>query len=100
MGRHGRAYAHGSLRTRRAAARVAARGRLRRRRQSLARRALRRARRPPAGTRTHTTRRTMTVADIREIRQEGAYSYVFSPYPEPVATVNPGETVAIHTADA
>lgn len=37
---------------------------------------------------------------MREIRQEGPYSYVFSPYAEPVATVSPGETVAIFTEDA
>ena len=37
---------------------------------------------------------------MREIRQEGSYHYVFSPYPDPVATVAPGETVAIHTEDA
>lgn len=37
---------------------------------------------------------------MREIRQEGAYSYVFSPHLEPVATVQPGETVAILTEDA
>jgi amidase len=40
------------------------------------------------------------MADITEIRQPGSYSYVFSPYPEPVATVDPGQTVAIHTEDA
>ena len=37
---------------------------------------------------------------MREIRQPGPYSYVFSPYPEPIATVDPGETVAIFTEDA
>ncbi|HET8524278.1 MAG TPA: acetamidase/formamidase family protein [Thermomicrobiales bacterium] len=37
---------------------------------------------------------------MREIRQPGAYSYVFSPYAEPVARVEPGETVAIYTKDA
>ncbi len=37
---------------------------------------------------------------MREIRQEGSYQYVFSPYPDPIATVAPGETVAIHTEDA
>jgi len=37
---------------------------------------------------------------MREIRQEGGYSYVFSPYPEPVARVSPGETVAVVTEDA
>ena len=37
---------------------------------------------------------------MREIRQEGAYNYVFSPYVEPIATVESGETVAIYTEDA
>lgn len=37
---------------------------------------------------------------MREIRQEGAYSYVYSPHAKPVATVQPGETVAIFTEDA
>jgi amidase len=37
---------------------------------------------------------------MREIRQEGAYHYVFSPYVEPIATVESGETVAIYTEDA
>ena len=37
---------------------------------------------------------------MREIRQPGAYQYVFSPYPEPVASVDPGETIAIYTEDA
>lgn len=37
---------------------------------------------------------------IREIRQEGEHSYVFTPYLEPLATVDPGETVAIYTDDA
>jgi len=37
---------------------------------------------------------------MREIRQSGAYSYVFSPYVEPIATVSPGETVAVYTEDA
>lgn len=37
---------------------------------------------------------------MREIHQEGAYHYVFSPYPDPIATIQPGETVAIHTEDA
>jgi amidase len=40
------------------------------------------------------------MADIREIHQEGPHHYVFSPYPDPIATVDPGETVAIHTEDA
>lgn len=37
---------------------------------------------------------------MREIHQEGPYHYVFSPYVEPIASVKPGETVAIHTEDA
>ena len=37
---------------------------------------------------------------MREIRQQGAYHYVFSRYVEPVATIEPGETVAIYTDDA
>ncbi len=37
---------------------------------------------------------------MREIRQEGKYSYVFSPYAEPVAKIAPGETVTMHTLDA
>jgi acetamidase/formamidase len=37
---------------------------------------------------------------MREIRQPGSYSYVFSPHLEPVASVQPGETVAVHTEDA
>jgi amidase len=37
---------------------------------------------------------------MREIRQPGSYQYVFSPYPEPIASVDPGETVAVYTEDA
>ncbi|MGB0091092.1 MAG: acetamidase/formamidase family protein [Solirubrobacteraceae bacterium] len=37
---------------------------------------------------------------MRELRQEGPYHYVFSPYAEPIASVVPGETVAVHTEDA
>ncbi|MFC5652289.1 acetamidase/formamidase family protein [Paenibacillus solisilvae] len=37
---------------------------------------------------------------MREIRQPGAYSYVYGKYEEPIATVKPGETVAIYTKDA
>lgn len=37
---------------------------------------------------------------MQEIRQPGAYSYAFSRYVEPVAHVQPGETVAIYTEDA
>lgn len=41
------------------------------------------------------------MAAIREIHQPNEkYSYVFSPYEEPVARVAPGETVAIYTVDA
>lgn len=37
---------------------------------------------------------------MREIHQSGAYSYVFSPYAEPIARVQPGETIAMFTKDA
>lgn len=37
---------------------------------------------------------------IKEIRQPGKHSYVFSRYLEPIETVKPGETVAIYTKDA
>jgi amidase len=37
---------------------------------------------------------------VQEIRQRGPYHYVFSRYVESVATVQPGETVAIFTDDA
>jgi acetamidase/formamidase len=37
---------------------------------------------------------------VREIRQIGSYHYVFSRYVEPIARVEPGETVAIYTEDA
>src|SRR5437773_75200 len=37
---------------------------------------------------------------MREIRQPGAYSYVFSRYVDPIARVEPGETIAIYTEDA
>ena len=37
---------------------------------------------------------------MREIHQPGAYSYVFSPYAEPIARVQSGETVAMFTKDA
>jgi amidase len=43
---------------------------------------------------------TTSAQVVREIHQEGAYHYVFSPYVEPLTTVSPGETVAIHTQDA
>jgi amidase len=36
----------------------------------------------------------------REIHQQGAYHYAFSRYVEPIARVQPGETVAIYTKDA
>lgn len=37
---------------------------------------------------------------MQEIRQPGSYSFAFSRYVEPVARVQPGETVAIYTEDA
>ena len=37
---------------------------------------------------------------VREIRQQGPYQYVFGRYAEPIARVEPGETVAIYTEDA
>lgn len=37
---------------------------------------------------------------MREIRQPGAYHYVFSRYVDPIAHVEPGEAVAIYTEDA
>jgi amidase len=37
---------------------------------------------------------------MKEIRQPGAHSYVFSRYLEPIAHVKPDETVAIYTRDA
>lgn len=37
---------------------------------------------------------------MQEIRQTGTYHYAFSRYVEPVASVQPGETVAIYTVDA
>jgi acetamidase/formamidase len=37
---------------------------------------------------------------MQEIRQSGSYHYAFSRYAEPVARVQPGETVAIYTVDA
>jgi amidase len=37
---------------------------------------------------------------VREIRQTGQYQYVFGRYAEPIARVDPGETVAIYTEDA
>jgi len=37
---------------------------------------------------------------VREIRQQGSYHYVFSRYVDPIARVQPGETVAIYTEDA
>src|SRR5690349_19699844 len=42
----------------------------------------------------------MAMSDVREIRQPGAYQYVFGPYAEPVARVQPCETVAIYPLDA
>ncbi|MEO8394490.1 MAG: acetamidase/formamidase family protein [Chloroflexota bacterium] len=37
---------------------------------------------------------------MQEIRQPGEYNYVFSRYADPVAHVQPGETVALYTEDA
>jgi amidase len=37
---------------------------------------------------------------VQEIRQPGSYHYVFSRYVDPIARVEPGETVAIFTEDA
>ncbi|MBO1001912.1 acetamidase/formamidase family protein [Pseudogracilibacillus auburnensis] len=37
---------------------------------------------------------------MREIKQPGKHSYVFSPYLEPIAKVKPGEEVVIYTDDA
>ncbi|MFM9279321.1 acetamidase/formamidase family protein [Paenibacillus jiagnxiensis] len=37
---------------------------------------------------------------MREIHQPGAHTYVFSRYLEPIAKVQPGESVVIHTKDA
>src|SRR5664279_6222319 len=37
---------------------------------------------------------------MQEIHQPGAYSYAFSRYVEPIARVQPGETVALYTEDA
>lgn len=37
---------------------------------------------------------------MKEIRQPGAHSYVFSRYLEPIAKISPGEAVAIYTKDA
>lgn len=42
----------------------------------------------------------MKEIDWKEIIQPGQHSYVFSRYLEPIATVQPGETVVIHTKDA
>ena len=38
--------------------------------------------------------------NIREIHQTGPYRYTYSPFHPPIATVEPGETVVIHTVDA
>lgn len=37
---------------------------------------------------------------IREVHQSGPYLYTYSPHHPPIATVQPGETIAIHTVDA
>ena len=40
------------------------------------------------------------IMSIREIHQTGPYRYTYSPFHPPIATVEPGETVVIHTVDA
>lgn len=35
-----------------------------------------------------------------EVKPDGSFSYVFSPYREPIASVKPGDRVVIHTEDA
>jgi acetamidase/formamidase len=37
---------------------------------------------------------------VRDIKQTGEYAYTYSPFHKPVARVEPGETVRIHTVDA
>ena len=37
---------------------------------------------------------------LREIRQPGPYAYTYSPFHEPIARVEQGETVIVHTLDA
>ena len=37
---------------------------------------------------------------VREIRQTGPYPYTYGPHHPPIATVEPGERVVIHTLDA
>ena len=37
---------------------------------------------------------------MQTIASHGNYSYVIGPYREPVASVKPGETFAVETADA
>ena len=37
---------------------------------------------------------------VKEIRQTGPYCYTYSPHHPPIATVEPGEKVCIHTLDA
>ena len=39
-------------------------------------------------------------ADMQEIHQKGGFHYAFSRYVEPIATVQPGETVTLYTVDA
>jgi amidase len=42
----------------------------------------------------------MREGTVREIRQSGPYQYVFGRYADPIARVEPGETVALYTEDA
>lgn len=37
---------------------------------------------------------------VRQIHQPGAYAYTYSPFHEPIAEVQPGDRVVIHTVDA
>src|SRR5262249_52436532 len=99
VGGHGGAHAARHLGAGRASAPVAPGRGLRGRGLSLALRPLRGARRPPP-LNIRSDQEDMTMADIREIRQEGPHHYVFSPYPDPIAHVDPGETVAMYTEDA
>lgn len=39
-------------------------------------------------------------ASVLTIRQPGEYAYTYSPFHQPIATVEPGRKVAIHTLDA
>ena len=44
-------------------------------------------------------RKRDAMREIRRGRRRGPH-YVFSPYPDPIASVDPGETMAMHTEDA